>query len=90
MISALPDIKKTTITEQDEFMILACDGIWNSMTSDEVVSFVSKRLQSGQTKLSTICEEVIVILALNHVFNRSYRHKYNLLTNRRLFFFFFL
>lgn len=58
MISALPDVKKTTINEQDEFMVMACDGIWNSMSSDEVVTFVRKRLQSGQTKLSTICEEV--------------------------------
>ena len=28
MISAQPDIKKLTITPQDEFMVLACDGIW--------------------------------------------------------------
>lgn len=62
MISALPDIKKVTITDKDEFMILACDGIWNSMTSDEVVEFIQKRLQAGQTKLSTICEDV----SINH------------------------
>lgn len=58
MISALPDIKMVTITDKDEFMILACDGIWNSMSSDEVVGFVRKRLHSGQNKLSTICEDV--------------------------------
>lgn len=28
MISALPDIRKITLGENDEFMVLACDGIW--------------------------------------------------------------
>lgn len=58
MISALPDIKMVTINDKDEFMILACDGIWNSMSSEDVVSFVRKRLHSGQNKLSAICEDV--------------------------------
>ncbi len=60
MISPLPDIKKLTIDpEKDSFMVLACDGIWNSMSSQEVVDFVSKKLQSDpDKKLSSICEEV--------------------------------
>ncbi|EDV59899.1 probable protein phosphatase CG10417 [Drosophila erecta] len=57
MISALPDIKKLIITPEDEFMVLACDGIWNYMSSEEVVEFVRCRLQ-GNKKLSTICEEL--------------------------------
>lgn len=61
MISALPDIKQITITPSDEFMVIACDGIWNYMTSEEVVDFVKKRLDGGQTKISTICEEVIIL-----------------------------
>lgn len=60
MISALPDVKRTTISSKDEFMILACDGIWNSMSSEEVVAFVRKRLTAGQTKLSVICEDVSI------------------------------
>lgn len=58
MISALPDIRKLIISPADEFMILACDGIWNYMSSDEVVEFVKKRLDEGCVKLSLICEEV--------------------------------
>lgn len=60
MISALPDVKRTTINPKDEFMILACDGIWNSLSSDEVVDFVRTRLQKGEKKMSAICEEVCV------------------------------
>ena len=28
MITALPDIRTATLTDEDEFMVLACDGIW--------------------------------------------------------------
>lgn len=58
MISALPDIKKITIGPEDEFMVLACDGIWNFMTSDDVVEFVQKRIKDPAKKLSEICEEM--------------------------------
>lgn len=58
MISAMPDIKRISITPADDFMIIACDGIWNFMSSEEVVEFVKKRLADGREKISTICEEV--------------------------------
>ncbi len=28
MITALPDVRSITLDEKDEFMVLACDGIW--------------------------------------------------------------
>lgn len=75
MISALPDIKKVTITDKDEFMILACDGIWNSKSSEEVVHFVRKRLQAGQTKLSAVCEEVCICkFGVGSFFFKGYVH----------------
>ena len=59
MITALPDVRTLMIDPaEDEFMVLACDGIWNFMSSKEVVDFVRPRIQDGQTKLSQICEEV--------------------------------
>ncbi|XP_065174095.1 LOW QUALITY PROTEIN: probable protein phosphatase CG10417 [Atheta coriaria] len=57
MITALPDIKTLKIEGEDEFMVLACDGIWNFMSSQEVVDFVRPAIKSG-TKLSKICEEM--------------------------------
>lgn len=58
MISALPDIKKLIVTPEDEFMVLACDGIWNFMSSEEVVDFVRLRLKDETKKMSEICEEL--------------------------------
>lgn len=59
MITALPDVKTLTIEpEKDQFMVLACDGIWNYMSSQEVCDFILPRLAEGREKLSQICEEM--------------------------------
>ncbi|XP_061504830.1 protein phosphatase 1G [Anopheles gambiae] len=58
MISALPDIEKITVGPEDDFMVLACDGIWNFMTSEQVVQFVQERINKPGMKLSKICEEL--------------------------------
>ncbi|XP_077284941.1 putative protein phosphatase CG10417 isoform X2 [Arctopsyche grandis] len=59
MITAFPDVKTLTINrETDKFIVLACDGIWNFMSSQNVVNFVSERLAEGREKLSQICEEM--------------------------------
>ncbi|CAG9831926.1 unnamed protein product [Diabrotica balteata] len=59
MITALPDVKTLTINPvEDEFLVLACDGIWNFMSSQEVVDFIRPRILESKSKLSTICEEM--------------------------------
>lgn len=58
MISALPDLKRLSIEPTDEFMVLACDGIWNYMTNEDVVGFVKQRIDAGKLTLAQICEEV--------------------------------
>ncbi|KAI1896981.1 hypothetical protein AGOR_G00100510 [Albula goreensis] len=63
MISALPDVKVLTLNEDHDFMVIACDGIWNVMSSQEVVDFVSKRIkadENGEVRaLSSIVEELL-------------------------------
>ncbi|XP_053394815.1 protein phosphatase 1G-like isoform X2 [Mercenaria mercenaria] len=60
MISALPDVECATLTPEDEFLIIACDGIWNFLTSQETVDFVRERLKDSvrRDKPSLICEEL--------------------------------
>ncbi|XP_075220248.1 putative protein phosphatase CG10417 [Lycorma delicatula] len=59
MITALPDIKKLEVDPaKDEFIVLACDGIWNYMTSQDVVDFIRQRLNRKTEKMSTICEDL--------------------------------
>ncbi|XP_063821855.1 probable protein phosphatase CG10417 isoform X2 [Ostrinia nubilalis] len=59
MITALPDVKTLTIDPvKDQFMVLACDGIWNFMSSQDVCDFILPRLAEGRERLSQICEEM--------------------------------
>lgn len=69
MISAEPDLKKHTLKEGDEFMVLACDGIWNYMSNEEVVLFVKSRIDGGKKTLSEICEEVSFCMQAIYVMN---------------------
>ena len=79
MISPVPDIRTLQIDPtKDSYIVLACDGIWNSLTSQEVVDFVSERMDKlcsteGDQKdpttlhLKTICEEVILDRCLKRI-----------------------
>jgi len=57
VITAEPDILVETIHPEDEFMILACDGVWDIMSNQQAVDFVRSRIASAAS-LSSICEEV--------------------------------
>ena len=63
IISSTPDITCFERTANDDFLLLACDGIWETMSSQDVVDFVSQRLQSSQSHaeapLSQITEELL-------------------------------
>lgn len=63
MISAMPDVKVLTLNEDHDFMVIACDGIWNVLSSQEVVDFISERIkpdQNGKARvLSSIVEELL-------------------------------
>lgn len=40
-----PEVKETELTPEDEFIILACDGLWDVMESQVAVAFARERLQ---------------------------------------------
>ncbi|KAG7577584.1 PPM-type phosphatase domain superfamily [Arabidopsis thaliana x Arabidopsis arenosa] len=40
-----PDIQQMILTEEDEFLIMGCDGIWDVMTSQYAVTFVRQGLR---------------------------------------------
>eukprot|EP00898_Chlorokybus_atmophyticus_P002400 jgi/Chlat1/3160/Chrsp219S03309 len=57
IVTAHPDIKQVQLQDGDEFLLLACDGIWDVMSSQEAVDFVHQRLHKRE-KLSQIVEEM--------------------------------
>lgn len=58
IITAQPDVRVETIGPDDQFLLLACDGVWDVMSNQEAVDFVSKRISKDVT-LSDICSELV-------------------------------
>ncbi|CAA7261515.1 unnamed protein product [Cyclocybe aegerita] len=48
IITANPDVTCHEITEEDEFLVLACDGIWDCLSSQQVVDFVRHQVSEGK------------------------------------------
>lgn len=46
MITAEPDITKTFVADNDEFIIIGCDGIWDCLTNQDAVDFVRERIDT--------------------------------------------
>ncbi|KAL8251539.1 hypothetical protein R6Q59_035232 [Mikania micrantha] len=43
-LSAEPELEEVALTEEDEFLIIACDGLWDVMSSQYAVTIVRKEL----------------------------------------------
>ena len=49
---------KTRDADNDEFLVLACDGVWDVMTNEDICSFIADRMRVTDD-LETIANEVI-------------------------------
>lgn len=58
IVTAYPDIQTRKVTEDLEFVLIACDGIWDVMSNEEVVDFVRTRIAS-KMEPAVICEELM-------------------------------
>ena len=57
MISAFPDVKIEELGPRDEFLVLACDGVWDMLTSQECITFVAQRFKNKP--IEQIAEDVL-------------------------------
>jgi len=46
-VSSCPEITETRLQPGDEFLLIACDGLWDVMTSEEAGLFVRERLAAA-------------------------------------------
>ncbi|XP_063719102.1 probable protein phosphatase 2C T23F11.1 isoform X2 [Symsagittifera roscoffensis] len=58
IVSALPDVTVHDINTDLEFVVVACDGIWDVLSNVEVVEFCRQRI-ANQMEPTKVCEELI-------------------------------
>ncbi|KYF46163.1 protein phosphatase 2C domain-containing protein [Toxoplasma gondii ARI] len=46
LVIAAPEIRRIALTPSDEFLLLACDGLFDVFSSDEAVAFIRRRLSA--------------------------------------------
>lgn len=40
-----PEVRETALTEEDEFLLIACDGLWDVFSSQEAIEYARKELR---------------------------------------------
>lgn len=59
IISAFPDVKVQPLQKNISFMLIGCDGIWETLTAVEIGKVAENRLQKPDVSLSSVCEELL-------------------------------
>ncbi|WWD18203.1 hypothetical protein CI109_102653 [Kwoniella shandongensis] len=59
IVTADPEIITHKLDGEEEFLVLACDGIWDCLSSQQVIDFTRRAIANGDS-LSKICEDMMV------------------------------
>lgn len=58
LIIAYPDVIARPLTKDDDFILMGCDGVWETMSEKEIVDFIYSKLKE-KVPLKTIVEELL-------------------------------
>ena len=78
LVSPEPEIFVRDRSDQDEFLVLACDGVWDVMSNEDICNFIRSRLLITDD-LEAITNQV-VDTCLYKVRNRAERRRLALLS----------
>ena len=55
IVTAFPDVVTHTISDDDEFLVIACDGMMNMSYFDPLLALIERRRYLGLSILSSCC-----------------------------------
>ncbi len=58
MVTCLPEITIVEQVDDIDFAVMATDGVWDRMTNQQVVDYVTKAMDTEET-LDTVCENLV-------------------------------
>ena len=54
MVTAFPDVVVKQLHKDIEFLVLACDGIWDCKTSDQIIQYFKQMLPQQGSSIKEI------------------------------------
>lgn len=59
IVTAFPDVSTSQLSRDVDFIVVACDGVWDMLSNDEVCAIVAKELKETDNDLGLVCERVM-------------------------------
>ncbi|KAI3833369.1 hypothetical protein MKW92_036790 [Papaver armeniacum] len=66
-----PEFQQTVLTEDYEFLIIGCDGIWDVMTSQDAVSIVRRELVMEALRKNTFDNLTVIVICFSPLDHRE-------------------
>jgi len=70
-ITCVPDVYERDVKPNDQFLVLACDGLWDVMENQEVVDFINKLLSKAKTVTDELLNQISEQLTTHAVNNKG-------------------
>jgi serine/threonine protein phosphatase PrpC len=58
-VISTPDVTHYKLSKNDDFIVIACDGLWDVMTNQSVVNFIKNRLNKNMD-IQLISKEIVI------------------------------
>lgn len=63
IVTAFPEVQSRDVTHELEFVVIACDGIWDVLSNEEVIDFIRSRIAGGMVP-SQVCSSLAQLVSL--------------------------
>ena len=70
IISCIPEITDYTMEGDEEMIIIGCDGIFDSLSNEELVALIRKGLMEGKS-IQKVCEDILNSIVANDPYEQA-------------------